>query len=182
MAERLCEFNIYAISVLSFLGSVCAPDKATLKAENHALQCTTAGPYNAMPSNLLKVGSVCGLGPYLVGIHSISLAARYELLHVRQRSDKALRTSRRLEGMTPLRLSIFLLSGRKSCLHHPWPMAPRMLSVLFVNLVQHRTLWSFCSWLTLPQGRCSRFSTCLIGHHCLRDVFSVFDRAPMLQL
>ena len=33
------------VSVLSFIGSVCAPDKATLKAEHHALQCTTAGPY-----------------------------------------------------------------------------------------------------------------------------------------
>ena len=76
LVERLCDFKIYAISVLSFIGSVCAPDKATLKAENHALQCATAGPYNAIPSSLLAVGSVCGLGPGLVGIHSISLAAR----------------------------------------------------------------------------------------------------------
>ena len=55
------------------------PTKATLKAENHALQCTTGGPYNAKPSNLLGVGSICGLGPDLVGIHSISLAARYRV-------------------------------------------------------------------------------------------------------
>ena len=41
--------------------------------------CTTAGPYNAKLSNLLGVGSVCGLGPDLVGIHSISLAARYRV-------------------------------------------------------------------------------------------------------
>ena len=60
----------------SFIGSVCALDKATLKTENHALQCTTVGQYNAILSNLLGVGSVCGLGPDLVGIHSISLAAR----------------------------------------------------------------------------------------------------------
>ena len=79
LVERLCEFKIYAISVLSFIGSVCAPDKATLKTENHALQCTTAGPYNAVPSTLLGVGSVCGLGPDLVGIHSISFAARYRV-------------------------------------------------------------------------------------------------------
>ena len=77
LVERLCEFKIYAISLPSFIGSVCAPDKATLKAENHALQCTTARPYNAIPSKLLAVGSVCGLGPDLVGIHSLSLAARY---------------------------------------------------------------------------------------------------------
>ena len=76
LVDRLCDFKIYAISVLSFIGSVCAPDKATLKAGNHALQCTTAGPYNAIPSKLLEVGSICGLGPDLVGIHSISLAAR----------------------------------------------------------------------------------------------------------
>ena len=65
--------------MLSFIGSACAPEKATLKAENHALQCTTAGQYNALPSNLLGVGSICGLCPDLVGIHSISLAARYRV-------------------------------------------------------------------------------------------------------
>ena len=54
LVERLCDFKIYAISVLSFIGSVCAPDKATLTAENLGLQCTTAGPYNAIPSSLLS--------------------------------------------------------------------------------------------------------------------------------
>ena len=76
LLQRLCDLKNHAISVLSFIGSVCAPDQATLKAENHALQCTTTGPYNAIPSTLLGVGSVCGLGPHLVGIHSLSLAAR----------------------------------------------------------------------------------------------------------
>ena len=76
LVERLCDFKIYAISVLSFIGSGCAPNKATLKAENHALQCTTAGPYNAIPSSLLQIGSICGLGPGVIGIYSISLAAR----------------------------------------------------------------------------------------------------------
>ena len=79
LVERLCDIKIYAISVLSFIGSVCAPDKATLKAENHALQCTTAGPYNAITSKLLEVGSICGLGLDLVGIQSISVAARYRV-------------------------------------------------------------------------------------------------------
>ena len=50
LVERLCDLKIYAISVLSFIGTVRAPDKTTIKAENHALQCTTAGPYNAIPS------------------------------------------------------------------------------------------------------------------------------------
>ena len=65
------------MSVSSYIGSICAPDKATLEAEAHALQCTTAGPYNAFPTNLIGVRSVCGLGPDLVGVHSLSLAARY---------------------------------------------------------------------------------------------------------
>ena len=54
LVERLCDFKIYAISVLSFIGFVCAPDEATLKAENHALQCTTAGPYNAFPLHYFR--------------------------------------------------------------------------------------------------------------------------------
>ena len=79
LVQRLCDFKIHAISLLSFIGSVCTPDNAILKAENHALQCTTAGPCNAIPSSLLQVGSICGLGPYLVGIRSISLAVRYRV-------------------------------------------------------------------------------------------------------
>ena len=63
--------------ILRNIGSVPAPDDATLKAEAHALQCTTAGPYDAIPTNLLHVGSVRGLGPDLAGIRSLSLAARY---------------------------------------------------------------------------------------------------------
>ena len=79
LVERLCDFKICATSVLSFIGSVCAPDNDTLKAENHALQCTTVEPYNAIQSSLLQVGSICGLGPDLIGIHSMSLAARYRV-------------------------------------------------------------------------------------------------------
>ena len=75
--ERVCDVKIYALSVFGYIGSIPAPDKGTLRAEAHALQCTTEGPYFAVPTSLLGVGSVCGLGPDLVGIHSISLAARY---------------------------------------------------------------------------------------------------------
>ena len=87
LVERLCDLKIFAVSVSSYIGSICAPDKATLKAEAPALQCTTAGPYNALPTSLLGVGSVCGLGPDLVGIHSASRPA-IELPRVRTRSTK----------------------------------------------------------------------------------------------
>ena len=39
--------QIFALSVLGHLGSISAPDGATVKEKAHALQCTTAGPYNA---------------------------------------------------------------------------------------------------------------------------------------
>ena len=66
------------VSRASRPGLIVCSREATLKAENRGLQCSTAGPYNAFPS-LLQVGSICGLGPDLVGIHSISLTARYRV-------------------------------------------------------------------------------------------------------
>ena len=63
LVERLCELKIYNLSVLGYIGSISAPDEATLKEEAHASQCTSVSPYNAIPTNLLRVGSVWGLGP-----------------------------------------------------------------------------------------------------------------------
>ena len=48
-----------------------------MKEEAHALQCITAGPYNALPTNLLRAGSTCGLCLDVFGIHILSLGARY---------------------------------------------------------------------------------------------------------
>ena len=48
LVERLVDFQMYALSVLECLGSNSTPDGATLKEEAHALQCTTAGPYNGI--------------------------------------------------------------------------------------------------------------------------------------
>ena len=77
LVERLCDLKIYALSALGYNGSISAPDEATLKAEAHAAQCTTTSPCNAIHTNLFCVGSICGLGTDLQGIHSMSLAARY---------------------------------------------------------------------------------------------------------
>ena len=43
----------------------------------HALQCSTAGPYNAVPTNLLRAGPQCSLGSDLFGIRILSLAAPF---------------------------------------------------------------------------------------------------------
>ena len=120
LGERLCDIKIYEILVLNFIGSVCAPDKATLKAENHALQCTTAGPYNAISSKLLAVGSVCGLGLDVVGINSISLAAHYpvaECLSTLRRGPEKSQWGMRAIALLCL---LFLLLGNMSFFFRPW--------------------------------------------------------------
>ena len=114
LVERLCDFKIYAISVLSFIWSVCAPDKATLTAENNGLQCTTAGPYNAIPSSLLQVGSICGLGPDLIGIHSISLAARYRVAACSSTLRRGLEKINEARGHNCTLFLHFLPPGNKS--------------------------------------------------------------------
>ena len=64
--------------MLGYVGSISAPDEATLKEEAHVLQCTTAGLDNALPTDILRAGSVCGLGSDLCGgIRIISLAGRF---------------------------------------------------------------------------------------------------------
>ena len=77
LVERMVDFRTYALSVLGYLGSISAPDGATLKEEAHALQCTTAGPCNAIPTDPLRAGSVCGLVIDLFGIRVLSLAALF---------------------------------------------------------------------------------------------------------
>ena len=146
LVERFCDFKINAISVLSFVGSVCAPDKATLKAESHALQCTTAGPYNAIPSSRLQVSSICGLGPDVVGIHSISLAARYRIAACSSTLSRGLQKINTAPGQT-----IALLFGK--ILFPPWPSTLRMHMILFVNWTVMTHLMKFqkqaegCHWI-----------------------------------
>ena len=124
-------------SVLSYIGSICAPDKATLKAEAHALQCTTAGPYNAVPS------------PDLVGIHSISLAARYRTARGSNTLNQGLekiQAARAYDFAPVLALSTV---WKTSFLLPPCLVALRMLSILYV-------VWTEMASLMRPHGTSSR--------------------------
>ena len=47
------------------------------KGSDDAYDVSVSLTYNAITSSLLQVGSICGLGPDVVGIHSISLAAGF---------------------------------------------------------------------------------------------------------
>ena len=52
LVEGLCVVKIYAMSVPECVETISAPDEATFKEEAHALQCTAAGPCNAIPTIL----------------------------------------------------------------------------------------------------------------------------------
>ena len=105
---------------------------------------------------------MCGLGPDLVGIHAISLAAAIELPRVRTRSNKDLRRSRQPERLILPLLLRSAPTGKRNFLLPPWLVAPRKRSILFVvwtamaNLMRyHRTRQTtyagFC-WTNLLVG------------------------------
>ena len=131
LVERFCELNIYALSVLGSIGSISAPDEATLEDEAHASQCTTAGPYNAIPTSLLRVGCVCGLGPDLLVIHTLSLAAR---------KRTAADSSALANGLAKIQAArendhapIYAVSSElKDNFLNPWPITPWWHMKLYV--------------------------------------------------
>ena len=55
LVEQLCDFKIYAISVLSFTGSVCDPDKATLKARTMPFSVPQQDRTTLSPLNYLRL-------------------------------------------------------------------------------------------------------------------------------
>ena len=117
LVERLCDFKIYAISVLCFIGSVCVPDKATLEAENHALQWC-----HSRPGQRHHIFGFLGLALFvafvLIWCACIPSALRLaiELQRARPRSAEVLGKSKRLVGTNALLFSHSLPSGRKEFL------------------------------------------------------------------
>ena len=75
---------------------------------------------------------MCGLGLDVVGIHSLSLAARYRAAACSTTLNQGLEKIQAVRGKTSLLFSLSLLTGRKNFLLLPWLVAPRMLSILFV--------------------------------------------------
>ena len=50
--ERSVDYKVYALPVQGYIGSLAAPDQATLTEESRALQRLGAGPYNANVPNV----------------------------------------------------------------------------------------------------------------------------------
>ena len=72
-------FDIHALSVLTFVGSMAEPDKETISVETAALQRLWAGPLYALPSAMFRRGSTCGLKIDVDGVQLTSKAARFRV-------------------------------------------------------------------------------------------------------
>ena len=106
--QDLCSFGAW-----DTLDPTSEPDHATLKAVAHALQCTAAGPYNAIPANLLCVGSCVDLDPTWLGSTLSASRPAIELPHVRTRSSKAFKRFRLLVNMILLQCLLSALIGKE---------------------------------------------------------------------
>ena len=80
--------------------------------EAHALQCTNTGPYNAIPTSLFCVGSICGLGPDLLGIRSIRLSLNGGLKKIQAARGNGLAPVFALSSDWELK---FLISSMAAC-------------------------------------------------------------------
>ena len=123
--ERLVDFEVCALSVLGYLGSASALNEATLKDEAHALQCTTAGPNNAIPTDLLRAGSVRGLGLTDVGFASLASLPVSEQPPLLACSSMALPEVVQLVTVTVPLFVLPLPNGKNSFSKHQWRIAPR---------------------------------------------------------
>ena len=97
LVERLVDFDVYASSVLGFVGSISAPDEVNLKEE-----ALTAGPHNSIHSDFPLVGSMCALGSTYLGSISSSLPPGLERPSIRAHSPTALRKFMQLVNTTLL--------------------------------------------------------------------------------
>ena len=100
--------------MLGCIGSESAPDEATLKEESHALQSTMAGPYNAVPTDLLRAGDPYAGSAviYMEYISSVSLPVP-EQLPVLVQSSMALRKSGLHVNSTMLLFKLPRLHGKR---------------------------------------------------------------------
>ena len=154
------------MSVFGYIVSICVPDKATLNAVAHALQCTTAGPYNAIPTSLLGVGSVCGLGPDLIGIRSVSLAARYRTAACSNTLNQGLEKIQAAQAFDFAHACAQLQLEKRNFLLPPWLVAPRKRSILYVAWIIMVNL------MRLPQDKKQKVATTLLRDELYRQDFA----------
>ena len=102
-------------------------------------------------SSLFQVGSMCGVGPALVGIHPISLAARYRVAACSFSPQRSRKSPTRHAGTIALLSLLFLALGNRSFFFLPWPFTRRKHFTFFADwtVTTHLTelfktkTWSF---------------------------------------
>ena len=134
----LSDCVIYAISVLSFIGSVCAPDKASLKAEPPVYHSRTVQRNSLFfTSGRLHLWTWPWCGWHSLYQFSGSLSSCSMLIHSPQRSRKS-------QCSTRTQLHSFVCSFSRlgtSFLSLPWLFTRRMLLTLFA-------VWTVTTLLT----------------------------------
>ena len=60
LVDRLVACKVSALPVLSYVGSLAAPDQATVTDESRALQRLAAGPYDAIPTKVASGSPYAG--------------------------------------------------------------------------------------------------------------------------
>ena len=127
LVERLCDFKMYAISVLSFIGSVCAPDKATIKGWepcSSVCHCRTVQRYPSLQNYLRLAPSVDLVLIWLVPIPSAWPPAT-GLRHAHPHFAEALEKSVQHTGTIALLFLLSLPLEFQSFLSPTWPLTLR---------------------------------------------------------
>ena len=114
LVERLVDFEVFALSVLGYLGSTSAPDGAALKEESHALQYTTAGPTMPYPLTSYVLDLRTALVSTCLGSVSLALLPGLERPPIRAHLPTVLRRSMQLVNTTVLPVSTSSPNGRRS--------------------------------------------------------------------
>ena len=84
---------------------------------------------------------MCGLGLDVVGIHSLSLAARYRAAACSTTLNQGLEKIQAARGKTSLLFSLSLLTGRKNFLLLPWLLATLFVAwTMMANLMKPRRI------------------------------------------
>jgi len=80
LCQSLVDYNTYAIPVLMHVAKFEHPPLKTLQAENKALQTLTAGPWNAIPADLMMQLKDIGYTAEAPSIYNISRTLMYQMV------------------------------------------------------------------------------------------------------
>ena len=133
LVERLCDIKIYAISVLSFIGSVCAPDIATPQGRKPCSSVYCCRPVSRYSIYIAWSWLCLWPWPDLVGIHFLNLAVRYRVAACSTTLSRGLEKISTARGLNCTPFCSLSPTGKKNFLFPPWPRVLQMHLISFVG-------------------------------------------------